>query len=152
LESSSLDLYLEMEILMASLYERFAKNHDAHADFWRSLVADEREHAGFIAHFQRLASEGKMSFAEGKTRVAALNSVIAYVKAVIDDFDRQPFIFRKAIGICLDLEKSVIERDVFKSFDSDSIELKQLLALLQESQIAHVKQIEVVSLRHRAAA
>lgn len=145
-----LDLYLELEIRMASLYERFQKRYPAHEEFWFSLVADEREHAGYIQQFNRLAAEQKMSFAEGKTRIAALNSILTYIQSTIDLFDRQPFVHQKALAICLDLEKSVIERDVFKGFDSDSPEMRQVLDILREAQEEHLKKIQSFSVSQRA--
>jgi hypothetical protein len=137
-----MDLYLELEILMASLYERFEKRYAAHKDFWLSLIADEREHAGYIEHFKGLTAEQKMTFAEGKARIAALNSIVAYIKSLIEAFDRQPFMLQKALAVCMDLEKSVLERDVFKGFDTDSAEIRQVLDILREAQEAHVKKIQ----------
>lgn len=135
---------------MASLYERFEKRYPAHQGFWFSLVADEREHAGYIQQFKRLAAEQKMSFAEGKTRIAALNSILTYIQNTIDAFDRQPFMHQKALAICLDLEKSVLERDVFKGFDSDSPQIRQVLDILREAQEEHLKKIQDFSTTLRA--
>jgi len=136
-----IDLYLELEITMAMLYQRFEKRYADHKDFWISLIADEHEHAGYI-NFHDLNALNKVSFAEGKTRIAALQSILAYINSLIDEFDKQPFLFQKAISICLDLERSVIERDVFKRFDSDSTELRQLLDILRQAQEEHVHKIE----------
>jgi AAA+ ATPase superfamily predicted ATPase len=144
-----LELYLQLEILMGTLYERFADRYAAHQEFWLSLVADEREHAGYIQQFSRLSAEQKMSFAEGKARIAALNSLLTYIQGVIDLFDRQPFMHQKALAICLDLEKSVLERDVFKGFDSDSAEIKQVLGILREAQEVHLKKIQHFTATHR---
>ena len=146
-----LELYLQLEILMATLYERFANHYAAHTEFWLSLVADEREHAGYIQQFKRLAAEQKMSFAEGKARIAALNSFLTYIRSVIDLFDRQPFMHQKAIAICMDIEKSVLERDVFKGFDSDSTEIRQVLDILREAQEVHLKKIQDFSAAYRTA-
>jgi hypothetical protein len=137
-----IDLYLELEITMAKLYQRFEKRYAAHKDFWISLIADEHEHAGYIKHFHDLNALNKISFAEGKTRIAALQSILAYINSLIAEFDKQPFLFQKAISICLDLERSVIERDIFKRFDSDSTELRQLLDILRQAQEEHVHKIK----------
>ena len=139
---SYFDLHLKMEILMAALYERFEKRYAAHKEFWSSMIADEREHAGYIEHFKQLAAEQKMTFAEGSARIAALNSILTYIQSVIDLFDRQPFMHQKALALCMDLEKSVLERDVFKRFDSDSTEIRQVLGILREAQEEHLKKIQ----------
>ena len=126
---------------MASLYERFAKFYPAHAEFWVSLVSEEHEHAAWIKHFQDGLDHGKLHFAEGNTRIAALDSIISYITALIDEFDRQPFDLKRAANICLDLEKSLIERKVFHHFGSDSTEVKRILDVLSEEQEKHLEKI-----------
>jgi hypothetical protein len=116
LPTKIIELYLEQELLMASLYERFAKFYTTHEQSWFSLVSEEHEHAAWIKHFQEEVDHGKIHFSEGKTRIAAIASMISYIKTRIEEFDKQPFELQKAANICLDIEKSLIERDVFKHF------------------------------------
>ena len=134
--------YLEMELLMASLYDRYAKFYTSHKEFWSSLISEEHEHAAWVKHFQEGISLDKIHFSEGKVRIAALESSIAYVKNIIGEFDRHHCDQTKAVGICLDLEKSLIERNVFRRFDSDSPEIRKMLDILNESQELHVRKIE----------
>lgn len=135
-------LYIEQELLMASLYERFAKYYTEQEEFWASLVSEEYEHAAWIKHFQGGAAQDKIHFDEGNTRIAALNSVINYIKTLIDEFDKQPFDYKKAANISLDLEKSLIERNIFKHFESDSSEVIQFLGILCKQQEKHLEKIK----------
>jgi hypothetical protein len=137
-----IDLYLAQELHMASLYERFAKYYTAHEDFWVSLVSEEHEHAAWIKHFMDGLDQGKINFAEGSTRIAAINSIVTYISTLIDEFDKLPFDLKKAANICLDLEKSLIERNVFRHFGSDSLEVKNVLDILSNEQEKHIEKIK----------
>jgi len=136
-----LDLYLEQEILMAQLYQRFESRYAAHKEFWLSLIAEEREHAGYIDHLRAQADRSRVSFDPGNIRVAGVQSVIAYLKRLIEEFDRHPFLFQKAIAICVDLERSILEQKVFSQFETDSPELGQLLEILRSGQTEHIKKV-----------
>jgi hypothetical protein len=140
--TSYLELYLKQELLMAELYQRFHNRYAAHKDFWESMIADEREHAGYLDQFRKLTAADAVTFSEGKLRLVALNSIVTYVQAVIDDFDHQPFPFRKALAVCLDLEKSVLEREVFNGFATDSAEFRQVLEILRGAQEAHLDKVK----------
>ena len=137
-----IDRYLEQELLMASLYGSYAKFYTEHKNFWASLVDEELEHASWIKHFQNSLPLDKISFLEGKTRISALDSSIVYLKGIINEFDKNPLGQLKAVSICLDLERSLIERNVFKHFESDSSEVKKILGVLRDAQEEHVKKIE----------
>ena len=137
-----IDHYLEQELLMASLYERFSKYYTTHKEFWASLVSEEHEHAAWIKHLQDGVTQGKIYFSEGKIRITAIDSIITYVKTRINEFDQQPFDLKIAASICLDIEKSLIERNVFKRFESDSADVKTILDVLSEVQEKHIDKIK----------
>jgi len=136
------DRYMEMELLMASLYERFAQRYTSHGEFWQSMVSEEHEHAAWVQHFNKRLSSDSIRFYEGKTRISALDSSIAYLKKIIQEFDLSPPDRLKAVSISLDLERSLIERKVFQHFESDSPEVIKILGILKEGQEEHIKKIE----------
>lgn len=137
-----IDHYLEQELLMASLYERFSKYYTAHKEFWASLVSEEHEHAAWIKHLHDGVIQGKIHFSEGKTRISTIDSIIAYITSRVVEFDKEPFELKKAASICLDVEKSLIERNVFKHFESDSVDVKKILSVLVEVQEKHIDKIK----------
>jgi hypothetical protein len=136
------DRYIEVELLMASLYERFAQRYTSHGEFWQSMVSEEHEHAAWVQHFKKGLMSDSIRFSEGKTRISALDSGIAYIKRIIQGFDLSPPDRLKAVSISLDLERSLIERSVFKHFESDSSEVTKILRVLREAQEEHVKKVE----------
>jgi hypothetical protein len=137
-----IELYLEQELLMAELYELFSKKYPFHHEFWESMVAEEREHASWIRHFFDSTLNGKIDFNEGKTRSNAISSSISYIREIITGFEKKPFTVVRAASISLDMERSLIERNVFKHFEGDSQEAVQLLDILSKAQDVHVKKTE----------
>jgi rubrerythrin len=137
-----IELFLEQELLMAELYLLFSKWYPFHHEFWESMVAEEREHASWVRHFLDSTLNGKISFNEGKTRSNAISSSISYIRGIIAGFEKKPLNVVRAASISLDMERSLIERNVFKHFEGDSQEAVQLLDILSEAQDAHVKKTE----------
>jgi hypothetical protein len=137
-----IELFLEQELLMAELYELFSKMYPFHHEFWASMVAEEREHASWVRHFLDSTLNGKINFYEGKTRSNAISSCISYIREIIAGFEKNPFTIVRAASISLDMERALMERNVFKHFEGDSQEAVQLLDILSEAQDAHVKKTE----------
>jgi rubrerythrin len=137
-----LQLYLEMELQMARLYELFAEDFPHHRDILKSLASEEREHASWIQYLQEQASRGKTHFVVGKLRGNTIETLNRYLSETISRHRRNPFDVVHAAAIILDLERSLIEKNVFRSFDGDSEEVSRILGILVESQEMHLKKVE----------
>jgi rubrerythrin len=134
-----IELFIEQELLIASLYMRFSERYVVHKKFWLKLAVEEREHAEWIKHLLDGVETDKIFFSEGKTRTYTVSSSITYIKGLISEFDKKAFDIPKAAHIALDLEKALLEKNVFKCFDSDSIEVKRILEVLNKGQDDHIR-------------
>lgn len=137
-----IELYIEQELLVASLYMRFSERYAVHKDFWIKMASEEREHAEWIKHLLDSVEMDKVFFSEGKTRTYTVSTSIAYIKGLISEFDKKAFEIPKAASIALDLERSLLEKNVFKCFDSDSSEVKRILEVLNYGQDDHIRIID----------
>jgi len=142
LYSSLIELYIEQELAMARLYKAFAGHFQEQKSFWQKLVSEEYEHAAWIKHFRDSLGHREVFFSEGKTRAISLQSSISYIRSRIEEFEKTPFSLRRAVSISLDIEKSLLERDVIKHFDSDSPELRDIMDILVKAQDEHIKKVE----------
>jgi rubrerythrin len=140
-----IELFIEQELLIASLYMRFSERYVVHKNFWLKLASEEREHAEWIKHLLDGVETDKIFFSEGKTRTYTVNSSITYIKGLISEFDKKAFDIPKAAHIALDLEKSLLEKNVFNCFDSDSIEVKRILEVLNKGQDDHIRMMDKFS-------
>lgn len=136
-----IELYIEQELLISSLYMRFSERYPVHKDFWIKMASEEREHAEWINHLLDGVVTDKVHFSEGNIRTYTINTIITYIKGLISEFDKKAFEIPKAVNIALDLERSLLEKNVFKCFDSDSVEVKRILEILNKGQDDHIRKI-----------
>lgn len=137
-----LQLYLELELHMADLYDLFAGDFPDHALFWVSMAAEEREHASWVQYFLDRAMQGNIHFVEGKVRTHTISTITTYLLDIISRHKKSPFDIVHAAAITSDLERSLIEKNVFTHFEGDSGEVSHILKILVEGQEVHVKKIE----------
>ncbi len=135
-------LYLQMELNMATLYELFAGSFPDHRDLLLSLVSEEREHASWIRYLLDQALQEKIRFVEGKLRTSTLETLNRYLSETIARHRQTPYDIVHAAVIVLDLERSLIEKNVFRAFHDDSAEVSRILQVLVEEQERHVRKIE----------
>lgn len=134
--------YLELELNMAALYDLFAGGFPDRGDFWLAMAAEEREHASWVQFLLDRALAGEVRFAEGKLRATTIGTLIGYLGETASRFRKTPFDIVHAAAIALDLERSLIEKNVFRSFHDDSDEVSRILGVLVEGQELHVKKVE----------
>jgi hypothetical protein len=137
-----LGFYLELELNMATLYDLFAGGFPDQRGFWLSMATEEREHASWVQFLLDRALGGEVRFAEGKLRATTVSTVNSYVGETVSRFRKSPFDIVHAAAIALDLERSLIEKNVFRTFHDDSAEVSRILQVLVEGQELHVKKIE----------
>lgn len=112
----TLMLACELEQSIAELYGCFAERCPELKDLWVTLIQEEREHAEAIRGLYRQTYEGKSRFDAGAIKGEAIQSVIDFVKETTAAARRGPFPAVRAASIACDLEKSLVEKDIFAHF------------------------------------
>ena len=136
-----IDLFIDQELFIAALYERFSGSFPEHRDFWLTMAGEERAHAGWIQQLLSGEISDKVYFAEGKSRINTAQTYIEYIRGIISNVDRNAVDMLKALAISKDLETSLMERNMFKHFESDSSEVKKVFGYLEEQQALHCERI-----------
>lgn len=144
-----IELFIKQELLIASLYDKFSTSFLAQKEFWEGMAGEEREHAGWIKHFHSNVVTDKIHFSEGKVRTYTLQSSIDYINGILIEFSTRHFNSSKAVSIALDIEKALLEKNVFKCFNGDSDEVKRILEVLITEQERHYQKIERFAAQHR---
>lgn len=137
-----INLFIEQELLLADLYERFSVSFPEYKEFWLKMSGEEREHAEWVNHLLNRVIADEVFFAEGNTRSYTVSKQIEYIKSIIDGFEKKPRDIVRALAVSRDLEASLIERNMFKFFDGDSSEVKRVLSILEEAQYLHCSNIK----------
>lgn len=148
-QNKIIELFIRQELLIASLYDKFSSSFLAQKEFWEGMAGEEREHAGWIKHFQDSVAKDKIYFSEGKVRTYTLQSSLDYINGILIEFSTKHFNSAKAVSVALDIERALLEKNVFKCFNGDSDEAKRILEVLITEQERHCQKIEQYAARLR---
>jgi rubrerythrin len=134
----TLMLACELEKSLADLYVLFGERHPDLKDLWALLIREEHGHAEAIRRLYQMTYEGRCSFDEGSIKPDAIQSIIDYVKETIEAARRGQFSAVRTVSIVYDLEKSLIEKDIFSHFRV-SPAYAETLQLLQAQTMRHIE-------------
>lgn len=141
-KAAMIELCLEQELLLAEIYRSYAARFPQHRPFWEELVAEELEHAGWVRFLQQQAEKSSLTFEEGKTKTYTLKAFIEHLRKTLADARRPDLTCGRALAATLDLERALLERNVYSYFRSGSQKDQQLLQLLQQGVRNHLGKVE----------
>ncbi|MBN1793449.1 MAG: hypothetical protein JW844_00625 [Candidatus Omnitrophica bacterium] len=133
----AIDAYIAIEEYIARLYKVYADKYPEHREFWSALSEEEIGHAQLLRIFFKKVEEGLALFNERRFRVDAMKTLWDYISGLIADAKEQKMRPAAAFYMALDLENSLLEKDMYRVFEVDSIELKKVLQALHTSTGEH---------------
>jgi O-acetyl-ADP-ribose deacetylase (regulator of RNase III)/rubrerythrin len=136
------DRCIDKELLIARLYQTFARRFPAHRTFWDGLAAEEMEHAGWVRHLRLLAEKGELFFVEGKTRSYTVKTFLDYLNGILVAAEGPDFTLQRALATTLDIERALIEKNAYNQFRADDAKGEEILLLLCEGAQTHAAAIE----------
>ncbi len=142
-----LGLMIELEFKLAELYAILSEQFSAHQEFWSSLSAEELEHASWLEYLLKKAGDGSLVFHEEATKTYTVQSFLSYLTGVIEKANRRDLSLAQALSLSLDIERSMLEKKVFERFQTNSLELKNVLKTLKDETERHANTIEGMWLR-----
>jgi hypothetical protein len=137
-----LALYQRQEMILHEIYATFAVRFPKDSVQWRQMAQDELEHAQWMDALTAAVKQGEASFSEDKVRVNALQTMCNYLEGVLVTVKGGQMDRKKAFFLAVDMEKSLIERNIFKRFSGDSEKISAMLHILEFKQQAHVLAIQ----------
>jgi len=128
----------ELEKTLAEIYELFAEKFPEHTTLWQTLIKEEQEHAEAVRKLYKLTYERQASFAEGIIKVEGVQSIIDYAKSVGEAAKLGKFTALQALTKAHEIEKSLIEREIFGHFRVSS-QFTDMLRYLHDGSQNHVQ-------------
>jgi homoserine trans-succinylase len=135
-------LMIQQEILLAKLYSLFAEQFSDSATVWRELAEEEKKHATWLEQLYEAGEKGIYLFDEGKIKIVTLNNFTDYLREVITKAKNKELSFEQAVAYALDLEKSLIEKNIFNHFDSTSQQAQVVLNWLTRETEKHLAKVQ----------
>jgi len=136
------DLLAENELAIKQLYEFYAKTFPEEASFWLSIASQEKEHAEALLSLKEKLDDINVYFDEKRFTPEAIQSTKDYIDERIKYVIDNKIDILTALSIARDLENSLIERNYFKVFESDTPEIKNVLKKLETETLKHRKMVE----------
>ncbi len=136
-ENKIIELYIEQERMLSLLYRKISICFPENRVFWEGISRNESEHAGMIVALYNHIKNGDAIFVETKTRTYTLKTFIDYIRSIIQKLEENKLDSTQAISISIDLENSLIEKNVFNSFQGDADAAKLVLNRLRIETIEH---------------
>jgi len=150
-KKKTVELMIEQERLLSGLYKIFSANFPDHKNFWLDLSADEARHATWLEQLSEALQKGQTFLDQGKINPQALKTFIDHLKSNVRMAEQRRFTLVRAVSLALDLERSLIEKNAFVRFDSDSKYNKAIIQKLISETKAHIARVENMAKKIRSA-
>ncbi len=144
-------LLIKQEVVMATLYDKFAERFPAQKDFWQKLAKEERKHAAWLEQLYDAIQKSVVLFEEGKVKYYAMDTFIEWVEGAIAKVDAGEINEQQAFFLSRDMERSLIEKNVFSHFEGVSDKAKGVLKFLVDQTEGHVQLVEEMCKQARAS-
>lgn len=132
----------ELEKAVSRLYELYAKRFPSHEGMWTALSKEETEHATWICKLTEHARQGKLDVDPNRFKAEAVQMVLDSLARHSDQAETGNPSLLSCLSIAVNLENALLEKDVFKIFESDSAEMKDVLNRLAGATGNHQRTIK----------
>jgi hypothetical protein len=129
------------ELNVAELYRKYAAKFTEHKDFWRNLAIEELNHAAKLRTLTGVKVELKT---KDRFNIIAIKNFSKHVLVESDPVKVNNSSLINALSTALNIEQSLIEHKYFEVFESDSIELKQVLLSLANDTEKHLENVRLL--------
>lgn len=135
------DLLVRHEAAMSDLYQMCASLFPEAAEFWRTLVLEEKAHADVLGELAKHLLTDGVYFNEGRFNVFGIQTAIDHIDKQKHRIESGSCTLRQAIAIALDIERAMIDRDAFHVFETDSPMMKREFEALKRHTSEHIARI-----------
>lgn len=132
----------ENEIALGTLYAKFATLFPEDKSFWTNITTDEMHHGSWISELSTMVEQGSVAMEAGRFKLAAIQQFRTYINEQIKITETESISAIKALSISMDLERSLLESDIFKVYDTDDATTKKILNRLIKSTEEHFEQVK----------
>lgn len=137
-----IDLLIKQEKLLARLYTIFYDKLPEHRDFWKKIAKEEHHHAKWLERLYEAGGKDVVHFDEGKITTVSLETFIKGVEEAIRKAEADELDDKMALVQTVDLERSLIEKNVFSQFSGLTDKAKNVMKFLEKHTKEHLSQAE----------
>lgn len=138
---SILDLLIQHEEIIGSLYESCRRAFPAAEAFWQTLVQEEKAHAEVLRELGNNLRESHVLFNPRLFNRVGIRTAMDHVGRQKQRVEAGDCTLAQALALALDIERAIIERDMFRVFESDSAAMKREFDSLRTHTLEHMARI-----------
>jgi len=137
-----IDLMLKQEAMLAKLYQAFAKKFPEHEALWNKLAREEEKHAGWVEQLHVASQKKVVLFTEGRIKSQALETFVQGLEEKIERAEADGYNVRQALVCTIDLERTLIEKEVFSHFVGITEKASNVMKFLAKETKEHLELAE----------
>jgi rubrerythrin len=136
-----IELLQKYELSVAALYDTFADLMPSSRKAWSDCAKEERLHAKWISTLHGYLKSEKISFEQTRFTAQSTITAIHYIEKQIDTVKKTNPDLRKALGITIDIEKSLFESAFFRVFKLSGPKAASIQSQLIEATKIHLEKL-----------
>jgi rubrerythrin len=140
--SQIIKAFIKNEEVLSDLYAKYAERFPNDLAFWMEISKDETVHASWVYDLYEKYKNGSVIFKPERFNIVAINTMIKYIVEQADKLSTENISSIQALSISMDIENSMIERNLFESYDTDDIEISKVLNRLRISTEIHYAEVK----------
>ena len=136
-DNDLLDMMAIHELAVSGLYQSFAAVLPEWKAFWTAIANEELGHAAWLRGLKsKLAEEGGILNRE-HFNLDGLRTSMDFLQRTRGDVLKKGITPLRALSMALDLEGSLIEKEYFSIYKTDSVAVQEVFAKLREQSGGH---------------
>lgn len=134
-----INLLAENEKKIGELYSMYAEKFPDYHNLFVLLAGEEEAHSQWIKGLYNDVLSGDLFVDQERFNINALKLFADYIKKKIADIQDLGLTLKKALGIGLDIENTLIESKWFEVYSTDKVKMRIALKRIQEANYIHKK-------------
>ena len=130
-----------IEETLSKIYRLFAERFPADRKLWSLMAQEETTHAEWVRDLSGHLEDGSVSMDQNRVAEEGVQVFLAYAEDRFKEAQAERLPFRHALDMALDLESSLLERNLYQFFKTDSEDMKQALKDMQRQIHEHTERI-----------
>ena len=130
------------EKLLFEMYTIFSSKFTEYYKFWHDISIDENTHAFMVDTFISLYKSEDILFENRKFTLTEVNKDIEKIESFKKIIAENNISLLEALQFAVQIESSIIEKDLYQYQDTDPPEFKQLLITLNDDSKKHYHKIK----------
>ncbi|MCK4778160.1 MAG: hypothetical protein KAS39_07245 [Actinomycetia bacterium] len=137
-----ISLLAENKEATANLYRLYSEKFPHYRDFWLQLVKETQEQADLIRTLFLYSKRQENVFIRTEIfNIDGIKWVIKYTNNLINEAKSRKYGMEKALSLALDIESSLMGKNLFRVFQGEDRKLQDTLKYLEEKSESRLQRI-----------